>query len=44
MPVEPKKDMTRSNVLKWKPPEQNTIDFLVKTVDNITKPDGIKYK
>ena len=44
MPVEPKKDMTWANVLKWKPPEQNTIDFLVKTVDNITKPDGIKYK
>ena len=44
MPVEPKKDMTWANVLKWKPPEQNTIDFLVKTIENITKPDGRKYK
>jgi hypothetical protein len=44
MPVEPKKDMTWANVLKWKPPEQNTIDFLIKTIENITKPDGRKYK
>jgi len=44
MPVEPKKDMSWVNVLKWKPPEQNTIDFLIRTVENIIKPDGRKYK
>ena len=36
--------MTWANVLKWKPPEQNTIDFLIKTIENITKSDGRKYK
>lgn len=44
MPVEPKKDMTWANVLKWKPPEQSTVDFLIKTIENITRPDGRKFK
>ena len=30
-------------VFKWKPPEQNTIDFLIKFVGDVKK-DGIKYK
>lgn len=30
-------------VFKWKPPEQNTIDFLVKYVTDVRK-NGIKYK
>jgi len=43
MPVELKTDMTWNSVFKWKPPEQNTIDFLIKFIGDIKK-DGIKYR
>jgi len=43
MPVELKVDMTWNNVFKWKPPEQNTIDFLIKYIGDVRK-DGIEYR
>ena len=43
MPVEIKTDMTWNSVFKWKPPEQNTIDFLIKFIGDIKK-DGLKYR
>jgi len=43
MPVEIKTDMTWNSVFKWKPPEQNTIDFLIKYIEEVKK-DGRKYK
>jgi len=36
-------NMGWDRLFKWKPPEQNTIDFLIKYVGEIKK-DGIKYK
>ena len=43
MPVEIKPDMTWNSVFKWKPPEQNTIDFLIKYIEEV-KRDGLRYK
>ncbi len=43
MPVDLKVDMTWNNVFKWKPPEQNTIDFLIKFIGDIKK-DGKEYR
>ena len=43
MPVELKTDMSWNSVFKWKPPEQNTIDFLIKYIGDVRR-DGIKYK
>ena len=43
MPVEIKTDMTWNSVFKWKPPEQNTIDFLIRFIGDIKK-DGLKYR
>lgn len=43
MPVEIKTDMTWNSVFKWKPPEQNTVDFLIKFIGDIKK-DGLKYR
>jgi len=43
MPVPITQNMSWDRVFKWKPPEQNTIDFLVKFVGEVKK-DGIKYK
>ena len=43
MPVELKIDMSWNSVFKWKPPEMNTIDFLIKFIGDIKK-DGIKYR
>ena len=43
MPVEIKIDMTWNSVFKWKPPEQNTIDFLIRFIGDIKK-DGFKYR
>ena len=43
MPVEIKTDMTWNSVFKWKPSEQNTIDFLIKFIGDIKK-DGLKYR
>jgi hypothetical protein len=43
MPVDIKTDMTWNSVFKWKPPEQNTIDFLIKFIGDIKK-DGLKYR
>jgi len=40
MPIELKVDMTWNNVFKWKPPEQNTVDFLIKYIGDVKK-DGI---
>jgi hypothetical protein len=43
MPVEIKTDMSWNSVFKWKPPEQNTIDFLIKFIGDVKK-DGLKYR
>jgi hypothetical protein len=43
MPVELKIDMSWNSVFKWKPPEMNTVDFLIKFIGDIKK-DGIKYR
>ena len=43
MPVDLKIDMSWNSVFKWKPPEMNTIDFLIKYIGDIKK-DGIKYR
>ena len=43
MPVPINQNMGWDRLFKWKPPEQNTIDFLVKFIGDIKK-DGIKYK
>jgi len=43
MPVEIKPDMTWNSVFKWKPPEQNTVDFLIKYISDVKK-DGLKYR
>jgi hypothetical protein len=43
MPVDLKVDMTWNNVFKWKPPEQNTIDFLIKYIADVRK-DGIECR
>jgi uncharacterized protein YuzE len=43
MPVEIKTDMTWNSVFKWKPPEQNTVDFLIKYISDVKK-DGLKYR
>ena len=43
MPVELKVDMTWNNVFKWKPPEQNTVDFLIKYIGDVRK-DGIECR
>jgi hypothetical protein len=39
MPVDLKVDMTWNNVFKWKPPEQNTVDFLIKYIGDVKKDD-----
>jgi len=43
MPVPITVNMTWDRMFKWKPPEQNTIDFLINFVEEV-KIDGIKYK
>ena len=43
MPVPITQNMGWDRVFKWKPPEQNTIDFLIRYVGDVKK-DGIKYK
>jgi 2-polyprenyl-3-methyl-5-hydroxy-6-metoxy-1,4-benzoquinol methylase len=43
MPVPITQNMGWDRLFKWKPPEQNTIDFLVKMVGDI-RIDGIIYK
>jgi 2-polyprenyl-3-methyl-5-hydroxy-6-metoxy-1,4-benzoquinol methylase len=43
VPVPITQNMGWDRLFKWKPPEQNTIDFLVKLI-GIVKKDGIKYK
>ena len=43
MPVDLKTDMTWNSVFKWKPPEQNTIDFLIRFISDIKK-DGLRYR
>ena len=43
MPVEIKPDMSWNSVFKWKPPEQNTIDFLIRYISD-NKIDGFKYR
>ena len=43
MPVDIKTDMTWNSVFKWKPPEQNTVDFLIKYISDVKK-DGLKYR
>jgi len=43
MPVELRIDMSWNSVFKWKPPEMNTVDFLIKFIGDIKK-DGIKYR
>ena len=43
MPVDLKADMTWNNVFKWKPPEQNTVDFLIKYIADVRK-DGIECR
>jgi hypothetical protein len=43
MPVDLKIDMSWNSVFKWKPPEMNTIDFLIKFIGDVKK-DGIKYR
>lgn len=43
IPVPITQNMSWEKVLKWKPPEQNTIDFLIKEVGDIKK-NGINYK
>jgi len=43
MPVPITQNMGWDRLFKWKPPEQNTIDFLVRIMGDIKK-DGIRYK
>ena len=43
MPVPITQNMGWDRLFKWKPPEQNTIDFLIRYVEDVKK-DGIKYK
>ena len=43
MPVPITQNMGWDRLFKWKPPEQNTIDFLVRYMGEVKK-DGIKYK
>ena len=43
MPVDLKIDMTWNSVFKWKPPEQNTVDFLIKYVSDVKK-NGLRYR
>jgi 2-polyprenyl-3-methyl-5-hydroxy-6-metoxy-1,4-benzoquinol methylase len=43
IPVPITQNMSWDRLFKWKPPEQNTIDFLVKSVGDIRK-DGLSYK
>lgn len=42
--IENATNMSWAKVLKWKPPEQNTIDFIVKELNIINHSDGKKYK
>tara|TARA_Y100000389_G_C17471316_1_gene531451 strand:- start:18400 stop:21225 length:2826 start_codon:yes stop_codon:yes gene_type:complete len=45
IPVEFAKNMKWDKVLKWKPPEQNTIDFIIKDTNQIKSYRGnIKFK
>lgn len=43
MPVDLKIDMTWNSVFKWKPPEQNTVDFLIKFISDVKK-NGLRYR
>jgi len=43
MPVDLKPDMTWNCVFKWKPPEQNTVDFLIKYISDVDK-NGKRYR
>ena len=43
IPVPITQNMSWERLFKWKPPEQNTIDFLIKFMGEIKK-DGIRYK
>ncbi len=43
IPVTITQNMSWERLFKWKPPEQNTIDFLIKFMGEIKK-DGIRYK
>lgn len=43
LPAPITQNMGWDRLFKWKPPEQNTIDFLIRYVSEVKK-DGIKYK
>ena len=43
MPAPVTQNMGWDRLFKWKPPEQNTIDFLIRYTGEVKK-DGIKYK
>jgi len=43
VPVQITPSMSWDKLFKWKPPEQNSIDFLIKFIEDI-KIDGINYK
>ncbi len=43
IPVPITQNMSWERAFKWKPPEQNTIDFLIKYMGEVKK-DGVKYK
>lgn len=43
IPVPITQSMSWERCFKWKPPEQNTIDFLIKFVGEVKK-DGVRYK
>jgi SAM-dependent methyltransferase len=42
-PVKLSRSVRWDRVLKWKPAELNTIDFLIKRVDDVVDRDGVRY-